>query len=197
MSTGLDGQLGQDAGGPEVAGLLVGTRAVFRHRPALVVVDHHGVRGFLLDAYVEGIFDEGATGLDHLSHLEVTRHGHHLDGILAGEKEVTGVQEVQDDRKALHGRHIQVRDRSLVTALALRQAVEGLEVAAPGNQDVLVCPEHLAAHHDVDVAKDAALALLVQLLQKLVAVRVLVGLVPVVLHLWALHIFRPFHLLVE
>ncbi len=197
MPTGLDGQLGQDAGGPEVAGLLVGTLAVFRHRPPLVVVDHHRIRGFLLDADVEDVFDEGATGLDHLGHLEATRHGHHLNGILAGEQEVAGVQEVQDDGEALHGCHVQVRDGSLVTVLALRQAVEGLEVAAPSNQDVLVCLEHLVTYYYVDVTEDAALALLVQLLQQLVAVGVLIGLVSIVLHLWALHVLWPFHLLVE
>ncbi|KAG7263053.1 hypothetical protein CRUP_037897 [Coryphaenoides rupestris] len=99
----------------------------------------------------------------------VAGHRHHLDGVLAGQQQVARVKEVQDDREALDGGQLQVRRLVVVVVLvlALGQAVEGLEEAAAGHQDVLVRAEHLAAHHDVDVAEDPAAPLLVELLQQL------------------------------
>lgn len=121
----------------------------------------------------------------NLWHLEVTRDGHHLNGILACEQQVPRVEKVQDNGEALHSSNIQVCDGGLVRRLAFGQTVEGFEVAAARHQDVLVCAEHPVRDDDVDVTEDATFALLVQLLEKLVAVGVLIGLVAVVF-LWAI-----------
>ena len=67
-----------------------------------------------------------------------------------------------------------------------------------------MCPEHLSTHNDVDVTQDSSLALFVQFLQQLVAVRVLVRFVITVV-VFCLHVCplggvltaRPLQLLVD
>lgn len=50
-------------------------------------------------------------------------------------------------------------------------AVESLEVARGGQEDVLVGLEYLAVHDDTDVAENAVLPLLIELPEELTVVR--------------------------
>lgn len=125
---------------------------------------------FVFHADVQGGFDEVLAVVDDIVHLQVAGCGHDLDHIVAGEIQLTGVDEIQDDGEGLGAEDVEGGVDGVgqpVRSLGQKHA----EVATAGEQDIAVGPEELALHQHTAVTEQLLAALLVELLEQVALVR--------------------------